>query len=73
MKAPYAGITFLSYKEMKAGDHFYREILGLPLIEDQGWAKVYRLHGSAHVGIVASNKDHGEHPLGVGALISMIS
>ena len=72
MKAPYAGITFLSYEDMKAGDRFYQEILGLPLIEDQGWAKVYRLHGSAHVGIVAARRGPIEKPVGSGALISIV-
>ena len=56
MKAPYAGITFLTYEDFEAGDHFYREVLGLPLIEDQGWAKVYRIHGAANVGIVEARR-----------------
>ena len=72
MKAPYAGITFLTYENLEAGDHFYRVVLGLPLIEDQGWAKVYRIHGSAHVGIVEARSGSVEVPVGSGILISIV-
>lgn len=72
MKAPYAGITFLTHENFEAGDHFYREVLGLPLIEDQGWARVYRIHGSAHVGIVKARRGPVEKPVGSGALISIV-
>ena len=72
MKAPYAGITFLTYANLEAGDHFYRSILGLPLIEDQGWAKVYRIHGSAHVGIVEARRGPIETPVGSGTLLSIV-
>ena len=72
MRAPYAGITFLTYEDLEAGDHFYRVVLGLPLIEDQEWAKVYRLHGSAHVGIVEARSGSVEVPVGSGTLISIV-
>lgn len=72
MKAPYAGITFLTYEDFDAGDHFYREVLGLPLIEDQGWARVYRIHGSAHVGIVKARRGPVEKPVGSGTLVSIV-
>jgi predicted enzyme related to lactoylglutathione lyase len=72
MKAPYAGITFLTHEDLEAGDHFYREVLGLPLIEDQGWARVYRIHGSAHVGIVKARRGPVALPAGSGVLISIV-
>jgi catechol 2,3-dioxygenase-like lactoylglutathione lyase family enzyme len=72
MRAPYAGITFLSYEDLEAGDRFYREVLGLPLVEDQGWAKVYRIHGSSHVGIVKSARSHGTRPPDAGVLLSIV-
>ena len=72
MKEPYASITFLTYEDMDAGDHFYRVVLGLPLIEDQGWAKVYRIHGAANVGIVEARCGPVEEPLGTGTLLSII-
>jgi hypothetical protein len=44
---PYASITFLTYEDLQLGIRFCGETLNLPLIEDQGWAKVYRISGSA--------------------------
>ncbi|MBE0635643.1 VOC family protein [Candidatus Bipolaricaulota bacterium] len=72
MKAPYAGITFLTYEDVAVGDRFYREVLGLPLIEDQGWAKVYRIHGSSHVGIVSARRGPIDKPVGSGTLLSIV-
>jgi len=72
MQTPYASITFLTYEDMNAGDHFYRVVLGLPLIEDQGWAKVYRIHGAASVGIVEARRGPVDKPVGSGALLSIV-
>ena len=72
MKKPYSSITFLTYEDMDAGDHFYRVILGLPLIEDQGWAKVYRIHGAANVGIAKACRGPVENPVGSGTLLSIV-
>lgn len=72
MQEPYASITFLTYEDMKAGDHFYREVLGLSLIEDQGWAKVYRIHGAANVGIVEARRGPVGKPVGSGTLLSIV-
>ena len=72
MTNPYASITFLTYEDMAVGDHFYRVVLGLPLIEDQGWAKVYRIHGAANVGIVEARRGPVDKPVGSGALLSIV-
>ena len=72
MTNPYASITFLTYEDMEAGDHFYRVILGLPLVEDQKWAKVYRIHGCAYVGIVDARRGLVEKPVGSGSLLSIV-
>lgn len=45
-------ITFLYYEDLDPIDAFYRETLGLDLVEDQGWAKIYRAAGRAFLGIV---------------------
>jgi catechol 2,3-dioxygenase-like lactoylglutathione lyase family enzyme len=50
-------ITFLYYKELDPAQQFYEEILGLTLVEDQGWAKIYRINGTAFVGLV--DEAHG--------------
>ena len=49
---PDLAITFLYYKDLARAEAFYRETLGLPLVIDQGWAKILRLAGGAHVGLV---------------------
>lgn len=48
-------ITFLYYHSLEAPQRFYGETLGLELVEDQNWAKIYRVAGSAFVGIVTGD------------------
>jgi catechol 2,3-dioxygenase-like lactoylglutathione lyase family enzyme len=56
MKRPDApnqlAITFLYCRDLPAAMRFYEEVLGLPLVIDQGWSKIYRLCPGAHVGLV---------------------
>ena len=49
---PELAITFLYYKDLARAEAFYRDTLGLPLVIDQGWAKILRLSEGAHVGLV---------------------
>jgi catechol 2,3-dioxygenase-like lactoylglutathione lyase family enzyme len=49
-------ITFLYYHDLEPIDRFYGEVLGLDLVEDQGWAKFYAVGGNAFVGIVGGGK-----------------
>lgn len=49
---PSLAITFLYYRDLERAEAFYREILGLPLVIDQGFAKIFRLADGAHVGLV---------------------
>jgi catechol 2,3-dioxygenase-like lactoylglutathione lyase family enzyme len=49
-------ITFLYYDRIEAASQFYGEVLGFDLVEDQGWAKIYRVAGGAYLGIVAGDK-----------------
>jgi len=49
-------ITFLYYKELAPVERFYGEILGLELVEDQEWAKIYRIGGNGFLGIVSGEK-----------------
>ena len=69
---PYASITFLTYEDLESGIRFYGETLGLPLIEDQGWAKVYRISGSACVGLVSARGKTPTTPVGSGVLLSIV-
>lgn len=49
---PELGITFLYYRDLPGAMRFYEEMLGLPLVIDQGWSKIYRIAGAAHLGLV---------------------
>ena len=50
-------ITFLYYEDLDAAQQFYETVLGLELVEDQGWAKIYQVNGTAFVGLV--DEAHG--------------
>ncbi|MDP2871475.1 MAG: VOC family protein [Bacillota bacterium] len=47
-----AGITFFYYRDLAAAHAFYRDVMGLRLVRDQGWAKILALSPSAYVGLV---------------------
>jgi len=51
-QAMQANITWLYYKDLPAAMRFYEDMLGLLLVVDQGWAKVYQVSGSGFVGLV---------------------
>jgi predicted enzyme related to lactoylglutathione lyase len=51
-----AQITFLYYRQIEPAASFYEQIMGFQLVEDQGWAKIYRTRGNAYLGIVAGEK-----------------
>ncbi|MEM6373930.1 MAG: VOC family protein [Pseudomonadota bacterium] len=60
MKRPGApnelAITFLYYRDLQGAMSFYETVLGLPLVIDQGWCKIYRICPGAHVGLVDEAK-----------------
>lgn len=45
-------ITFQYYRDLPNAMAFYQNILGFELAIDQGWSKIYRIDGQAHVGLV---------------------
>lgn len=51
-EGPILGITFLYYRDLAGAAAFYERVLGLSLAIDQGWSKIYRITGAAHVGLV---------------------
>lgn len=51
-----AQITFLYYDDLEPADEFYREVMQLELVEDQGWVKIYSVKGNAFVGIVCGER-----------------
>ncbi len=57
-------ITFLYYKDLPTVARFYEEVLGLELVMDQGFAKIYKVAGSAHIGIVDETRGyHRANPI----------
>jgi len=70
--SPYASITFLTYETLELAERFYGETLELRLIEDQGWAKVFRIGGTAYVGVVEARRGPIERPVGSGTLLSIV-
>ncbi|WP_386626363.1 VOC family protein [Sulfitobacter geojensis] len=45
-------ITFQYYRDLPTAMAFYENVLGFELAIDQGWSKIYRIDGQAHVGLV---------------------
>jgi catechol 2,3-dioxygenase-like lactoylglutathione lyase family enzyme len=48
----YGAVTWLYYQDMQAAQLFYEEKMGLELIVDQGWAKVYKVSETGYLGLV---------------------
>jgi catechol 2,3-dioxygenase-like lactoylglutathione lyase family enzyme len=45
-------ITWLYYKDVPETQNFYENVLGLEMLADQGWAKIYRISETSFLGIV---------------------
>lgn len=45
-------ITFIYVRDLPRAMEFYERVLGFELAIDQGWSKIYRVAGQAHVGLV---------------------
>ena len=45
-------ITFFYYRDLAGAMRFYEEVMGFRLAIDQGWSKIYRIAGAAHLGLV---------------------
>jgi predicted enzyme related to lactoylglutathione lyase len=57
-------ITFLYYKDLPKVAKFYEEVLGLEKVIDQGFAKIYRVAGQAHIGLVDETRGyHKSNPI----------
>jgi len=49
-------VTFLYFRDLPRAMEFYERVLGLELAIDQGWSKIYRITGQAHLGLVDETK-----------------
>jgi len=45
-------VTWLYYKDLAGTQKFYEDILGLKMIVDQGWTKIYHVSSSGFIGLV---------------------
>lgn len=48
----HSNITWLYYRHLLPMQHFYEDVLGLEMICDQGWAKIYQGSESGFIGLV---------------------
>ena len=55
-----SNIIFLYYNDLAPAIHFYEDIMGLTLVEDQTWAKIFRITDGSFIGIVDGTRGH--HP-----------
>ena len=51
-------ITFMYFKELAEPARFMEEVLQLELVDDQGFARIYRVGGGGFIGIVDEAKGH---------------
>jgi len=54
-----ATVLWLYYRDLSSMQQFHEGLLGVELIADQGWAKVYPVSGSGFIGFV--DGEHGLH------------
>lgn len=66
-------ITFLYYKDLKDPAKFFENILNLQLVDDQGFARIYKLAGGAFIGIVDETKGHCAAPTEKNVLITLVT
>ncbi len=45
-------ITFFYYEDLAKAAGFYEKVMGFQLVQDQRWAKIYRINDSSYVGCV---------------------
>ena len=61
-------VTFLQVGDLDRTDAFYREVLGLELVLDQGACRIYRVGNDAFVGFC----DHREGPAPDGIILTLV-
>ena len=54
-----AAVTFLYFNDLARAAGFYEHTLGLELVVDQGWCKIFAIAPGAFVGLV--DGEHGTH------------
>lgn len=55
-------ITFFYYRDFERARDFYERIMGFELADDQGTCRIYRVRGTAFLGIVDERHGHCSAP-----------
>jgi predicted enzyme related to lactoylglutathione lyase len=66
-------ITFLYFDDLKDATPFFEETLKLTKIDDQGFAKIYRISGGAFIGIVDASQGYCRAPTEQNTLITLVT
>ncbi len=48
-------LTFFYYKDLAKAAEFYEKIMGFTLVQDQKWAKIFKVNENAYMGCVDGN------------------
>ncbi len=64
-------VTFLYYAALEPIADFYEQTLGLELVEEQGFAKIYRTARQAFIGIVAGERGFHQPNPGSAVLVTL--
>ena len=51
-------ITWLYYKDLPKAMKFYERVMGLKMVVDQGWSKIYKASEGGYVGLVDESKGY---------------
>mgnify|MGYP002640449848 CR=1 FL=1 len=62
-------ITFLHTADLKRTAQFYEEILGLPLVRDQGVCRIYKTSTDGYLGFCT----HLETPVSKGIILTLVT
>lgn len=65
--------TFLYFKELNGPAHFFEEILQLQKVDDQGFARTYKLSGGAFISIMDETKGRYYVPTEKKVLITLVA
>lgn len=52
----FSPITFFYYEDIEAAASFYQDVMGLKLVEDQKWAKIFQISPASFMGVVDGSK-----------------
>jgi catechol 2,3-dioxygenase-like lactoylglutathione lyase family enzyme len=70
---PDYSITFFYYDDILKVAPFYEQVLGFELVLDQKMARIYRIAGRCHFGIVDGNRGHLRHQPKSAVLLTIVA